>query len=96
MHPNQLVGMLAVFALFVLPSAAICSRIIVGSIVKLRGAQVAPPPRDTARLEARMDTLEEEMRLLGDTVERMAVMMEFDAQLRSGAAATPTAQLPPA
>ncbi len=93
MHPHQLEGLLAIFAIFVLPSAAICTRLIAGAIVKLRGPQLPPPPADNARLEARMDSLEEEMRLLGDTVERVASLVEFDAQLRSGATA---GRLPPA
>ena len=92
---HHLEGLLAIFAILVLPSAAICSRIIIGSAVKLRGTQVTPQPQDAARLQARMDALEEEVRLLGDTVEHMVSKMEFDAQLRSGAAASPTAQLPP-
>ena len=96
MHPHNVEGLLAIFALFVLPSAAICTRLVVGSIVKLRGPQAPPPSPDAARLEARVDALEDEMRQLGDTLDRVLTTVEFDAQLRSGAAGHSSMQLPPA
>ena len=52
-------------------------------------AAVAPPSADSARLAARMDAMEEEMRQIGQTVERVAAAVEFDAQLRAGAGQAP-------
>lgn len=97
MHAHNLEGLLAILALFVLPSAAICSRIIVGSIVRLRGARPLPPPPEVARMEGRLEALEDEMRQMSDRLDRVVTAVEFDAQLRGGASATaPSAQLPPA
>ncbi len=42
-------------------------------------------PPDTARVDARMDALEEEVRRLGEAMERVAATVEFDQQLHSGA-----------
>ncbi len=96
MHPHQLEGLLAIFALFVLPSAAICTRIIVGAIVRLRGTQLPPPQPDTAGLQARVEALEDELRQLSESFDRVAAAAEFDAQLRSGVTAGAPSRLPPA
>lgn len=60
---------------------------------KLAAASAAASTADTARLNARMDALEEEMRHLGEALDRVATTAEFDRQLRAGSAA-PT-RLPP-
>ena len=48
-------------------------------------AAAAAQSGDGARLSARMDALEEEMRQLGQALERVAAVAEFDARLRAGA-----------
>ncbi len=53
---------------------------------RLAAGAAATSSADAARLEARMDALEEEVRHLGQALDRVAAAAEFDAQLRAGAA----------
>ena len=46
-------------------------------------AAAAAASGETARLDARMDALEDEVRQLGQTMQRVAEAVEFDAQLRA-------------
>ncbi len=94
MHGHELVGLVAVTAMFLIPSLAIFSRLalrpIVESIARLRGlppVPATPAPIDDGRVAA----LEEEVRQLRDSLERVTALVEFDAQLR---AAAPGPQLP--
>jgi len=96
MHGHDLVGFVAVTAIFLIPSLAIFTRFalrpIVESIVRLRGLPAAPgvlPPADDGRVAA----LEEEVHQLRESLERVSALVEFDAQLRVGSATTPV--LPP-
>ncbi len=89
---HDLVALVAVTAFFLIPSAAIFSRValkpIVESIARLRGlppAASAPAPADDGRVAA----LEEEVRQLRDSLERLTALVEFDAQLRAGASPAP-------
>ena len=47
---------------------------------------------ESARLAARMDALEDEVRQIGQTLERVAAVSEFDRQLRAGG--DPAGRLP--
>ncbi len=92
----QLIGVGSVSAAGLIIVLSVGVRIALGPVMKakrLAGAAAANPP-DTARLDARMDRLEEGLRQLGETLERVATTAEFDAQLRTGAAPRPP--LPPA
>ncbi len=60
---------------------------------RLAASAAATSSAETTRLAARMDALEEEMRHLGEALDRVATTAEFDRQLRAGAA-VPT-RLPP-
>ncbi len=51
----------------------------------LAAAAADSAPEATARLEARVSALEEEVRQLGDGLERVIAAVEFDTQLRAGA-----------
>src|SRR5512144_591030 len=88
------VSAMAAAGLIVVIGATI--RIALGPLVKAKRLAAAAPtnPPDTGRLEARMGALEEEVRQLGDTLDRVATTVEFDAQLRAGTAPRPP--LPPA
>ncbi len=85
MHGHDFVGLVAVTAIFLIPSLAIFSRLalrpIVESIARLRGlpqAESTPAPADDGRIAA----LEEEVHQLRDSLERVTALVEFDAQLR--------------
>ena len=70
-------------------------RLVFAPVVKARrlaAAAAATTSADSARLDARMDTLEEEVRHLGEALDRVATAAEFDRQLH-GAPAPPA--LPP-
>lgn len=58
---------------------------------RLAAAAAAADSSESARLTARMDALEDEVRQIGQTLERVASAVEFDAQLRAPQAAS----LPP-
>lgn len=60
---------------------------------RLAAASAAAAASDSGRLQARMDALEEEVRHLGEALDRVAAAADFDAQLRSGADSP--RQLPP-
>ncbi len=82
---HDLVGLVAVTAIFLIPSLAVFTRFalrpIVDSVARLRGlpeAPAVPAPPDDARVAA----LEEEVRQLRDSLERVTALVEFDAQLR--------------
>ena len=91
----QLIGVSTVSAAGLIVVIGVTIRIALGPIVKARrlAAAAAATPPDTARIDARMDTLEEEVRRLGDAVDRVAAVAEFDAKLRAGTTPPPT--LPP-
>lgn len=99
MVPHDLEKLLAITAIMVIPSLAIFSRLalkpIVDSIVRLRGPREAPAP-SPAPDDGRFAALEEEVRDLRDSLDRLTAAVEFDAQLRAGAGSTAAAaQLPP-
>ncbi len=63
-------------------------RIVFSPILKakrLAATTAASAPEATARLEARLGALEEEMRQQGEALERVIAAVEFDTQLRAGA-----------
>ncbi len=93
---HDLAGLVAVTGIFLIPSLALFTRFalrpIVESIARLRGLPEAPaavaPPDD-----GRVAALEEEVRQLRESLERVTALVEFDAQLRGGSA--PARALPP-
>ena len=90
MHPGDiilLIGVSTVAAGTLIGVTALAVRVVFAPVLKARrlAAQAQSPPPDAARLDARMDSLEEEMRQMGETMNRVAAALEFDAQLRSGA-----------
>ncbi len=88
------VGATALAGLFVV--AALTVRFVFAPVTKakrLAAASAATGTADTSWLDARMDALEEEVRHLGEALDRVATAAEFDAQLRSAPASPP--QLPP-
>ncbi len=92
----QLIGVGTVSAATLVVVIGATVRFVFNPLIKARrlaATAAATSSADTARLNARMDTLEEEMRRLGETLDRVAAAAEFDAQLRAGAAPPP--QLPP-
>ncbi len=92
----QLIGVGTVSAAGLIVVIGGTVRFALGPVMKARriAAEAAAKPPDTARLDARMDRLEEEVRQLGETLDRVNAVAEFNAQLRSGATPPPT--LPPA
>lgn len=90
---HDLVGLVAVTAIFLVPSLAIFTRFalrpIVESIARLRGLPEAPAPPAPAD-DGRVAALEEEVRQLRESLERVTALVEFDAQLRAGAAPRPS------
>lgn len=91
----QLITLSATAAAGLIVVLGVTVRFALGPVMKAKrlAAAAAATPPDTARLEARMGTLEEELRQLGETVERVAAVVEFDNQLRSGE--PPQRPLPP-
>jgi hypothetical protein len=91
----QLIGVSTVSAAGLILVIGATIRFALGPIVRAKrlAAAAAATPPDTARIDARMDALEEEVRRLGDAVDRVAAVAEFDAQLRAGSTPPPT--LPP-
>ncbi len=79
------VGATATAALIAVTGVTV--RLVFAPVLKAkRQAAMAPPnPPDTARVDARMDALEEEVRRLADTLDRVVTTVEFDQQLHSGA-----------
>ncbi len=107
MFPHDLEKLLTITAILVIPSLAIFSRLalkpIVDSIVRLRGSREPPPPPPPTD-DGRIAALEDEVRELRDSLDRLTATVEFDAQLRAGAgnaqlraagSAQAAAQLPP-
>ncbi len=71
-------------------------RFVFNPVIKARrlaATAAATSAAETARLGARMDALEEEVRHVGEALDRVATTAEFDRQLRAGAA--PPTRLPP-
>lgn len=68
-------------------AAAATVRFVVNPVLKARRVGAEPDPAATAgaaRVDARLAALEEDVRQLGDALERVAATAEFDAQLRAG------------
>ncbi len=82
----QLIGVGSVSAAGLIVVIGVTVRIALGPVMKAKrlAAAAAANPPNTARIEARMDALEEEVRRLGETLDRVATTVEFDAQLRTG------------
>lgn len=78
----QLMGVATVCGLAMVGAIGVTVRFALMPLIKARRQGVAPPP-DTARLDGRMDALEEEVRQLGSSMQRLAEAVEFDAQLRA-------------
>ncbi len=88
------VGTVAIATLVVVVGATV--RLVFAPVMKakrLAASTAAATATNSARLDGRMDALEEEVRHLGEALDRVAAAAEFDAQLRTGAA--PRQQLPP-
>ncbi len=91
MEFEEIKSFILILVLIVLPTltvtatiaARFAARPIVDAIARLRelSAPAAPPAP-----EPRLSALEEELRQLRDGFERLASAVEFDAQLRAGAA----------
>jgi len=101
MNPSdlvQLIGVSTVCVAGLIGVAGLVVRVVIVPVARAKlataAAQAQSQSSDTARLDGRMDALEEEVRRLGDSLERVAAAAEFDAQLRAGA--TPPPQLPSA
>ncbi len=91
----QLIGVSSVALAGLVVVIGVTVRFVFSPVVKARrlaAASAAASSQDTARLDARMDALEEEVRHLGAALDRVAAAAEFDAQLRAGASAS---ALPP-
>ncbi len=88
MFPHDLEKLLVITAIMVIPSLAIFTRLalrpIVDSIVRLRGSREPPPPLPPAD-DGRMAALEDEVRELRDSLDRLTAAVDFDAQLRAAA-----------
>lgn len=85
MSPDQIIQLIGVGTVSIATLVAVVGvtmRFALMPLVKAR-RQAALPAPDTARLDLRMDALEEEVRHLGSAVERVATAVEFDAQLRA-------------
>jgi len=90
MAPNDIIGLVAVIAIFLIPSIGLTARFalkpIVDSVLRVRDAL------DTERRaleDPRVPALQQEVVDLRETVERLSAAVEFDTQLR--APATPAA-----
>jgi hypothetical protein len=92
----QLIGVSTVCAAGLIGVVGLVVRVVLVPVARSKhlaaAAQAQSQSSDTARLDGRMDALEEEVRRLGESLERVAATAEFDAQLRAGAAPPP--QLP--
>ena len=87
MDTNRIIQLLLVVVVVVIPTLAatlalvarFAARPIVDAIVRLRELS-GPPP---AQLENRIAAVEQELRQLRDGFERLATVVEYDAQLRA-------------
>ncbi len=91
--PAQLPEVLAAGALFMVAAlgmGAIVLKTVINGLARLKNARqaapVAAPPPDDRRLAA----LEEEVRQLRESLERVSTIVEFDHQLRGAQPAPPT------
>ncbi len=92
----QLIGVGTVSAATLVVVIGVTVRFVFNPLIKARrlaASAAATCSADTARLGARMDALEEEVRHLGEALDRVATAADFDAQLRAGP--TSPRQLPP-
>ncbi len=96
----QLIGVGTVSAATLVLVIGATVRFVFNPLIKARrlaantaASSAAAAADTTARLDARLDALEEEVRHLGQVLDRVAAATEFDAQLRAGAASPQ--QLPP-
>ncbi len=92
MNSGDIVGLVAVIAIFLIPSIGLTARFalkpIVESVLRLRDAL----DRERPTIEdPRVPILQQEISDLRETVERLSQTVEFDTQLRASAGA---AQLP--
>ncbi len=94
MNSGDIVGLVAVIAIFLIPSIGLTARFalkpIVESVLRLRDAL------DTERRaveDPRVPMLQQEISDLRDSVERLTAAVDFDTQLRASGAAT-AARLP--
>ncbi len=88
MNSGDIVGLVAVIAIFLIPSLGLTARFalkpIVESVLRLRDAL------DTERRaveDPRVPALQQEVLELRETVERLTTAVEFDTQLRASATA---------
>ncbi len=93
MNSGDIVGLVAVIAIFLIPSIGLTARFalkpIVESVLRLRDAL----DRERGTLEdPRVSQLQQELGDLRESVERLTAAVDFDTQLR--ASGTVKAQLP--
>ncbi len=84
---------IAAIGIVLIPSIGLTARFalkpIVEAIVRLKDA-FPQGAGTTPQVEQRLAAVEDEMRQLRDGFERLASAVEFDAQLRAGAAPSPS------
>ncbi len=93
--PRELPEVLVAGALFTVAAlgmGAIVLRTVLNGLVRLKAARQPPPAAAPLPDDGRVAALEEEMRQLRDSLERVTAMVEFDHQLRGSTA--PPARLP--
>lgn len=91
MDSNDIVGLVAVIAIFLVPSLGLTARFALKPIVDsvLRVREALDRQRPTAIEDSRVTALQHEVNDLRETVERLTAAAEFDAQLRAVHAAEP-------
>lgn len=82
---GEIIGMMAVFGIFVVPSIGLTARFALKPIVEsvLRVREALDRQRPLAE-DPRVTTLQQEITELRETVDRLSAAAEFDAQLRAG------------
>lgn len=87
MNSGDIVGLVAVIAIFLIPSIGLTARFalkpIVESVLRLRDA-LDRERVGSAVQDPRFTALQQEVVDLRETVDRLAETVHFDAQLRSG------------
>ncbi len=89
MNSGDIVGLVAVIAIFLIPSIGLTARFalkpIVESVLRLRDAL----DRERGAIEdPRVPALQQEVVELRESVERLTAAVDFDTQLRASGAAT--------
>lgn len=91
MDSNDIVGLVAVIAIFLVPSLGLTARFalkpIVDSVLRVREALDRQHP--TAIEDSRVTALQHEVYELREAVDRLTAAAEFDAQLRAAHPAEP-------